>query len=348
LGFWAGALVAGDMGRVIGQASINALSFAYGSLPRRIQLGLGSVLGGILYLLKVRRSVVEQNLLLAYPPTNEMATNEVALRVLRGSYRHLGQLALDVLLVIAPSGGPCGGMNKFVRKRVELRGMEHAHAALAKGKGLLFLSSHVGNWEIMAASYGVWAQKDLLLVTKRLKPEWLHELIENGRKRYRVFGTYEPKTMKDVLRFLKQNKAVGIVLDQYAGPPIGVRVPLFGVPVGTSAVLATLARRTGADVLPVVNYQKPDGSWVVQIEAPLEWIKKSEALQETQTENLQAGNSQAESLQEELQLNTTEYVAALEKHIRAHPEQWLWIHRRFKGELGEVQGGRRQRRAGVT
>jgi len=78
------------------------------------------------------------------------------------------------------------------------------------------------------------------------------ELVEGG-------------TLKDVLRHLSKNGTVGFVMDQYSGPPVGVRVPVFGVPVGTPAVIATLAKRTGAVVLPAVNYRLPDGRFVTEI-----------------------------------------------------------------------------------
>src|SRR6185312_635098 len=118
-----------------------------------------------------------------------------------------------------------------------------------------FVSSHVGNWEIMSGSGALLGGIDLMIVTKRLKPAWIHRAIERGRIRSGVKGTYEPRPMKDVLRHLSKNGTVGFVMDQYPGPPVGVRVPVFGVPTGTPAAIAALARRTGAPVVPVVNYR---------------------------------------------------------------------------------------------
>jgi KDO2-lipid IV(A) lauroyltransferase len=150
-----------------------------------------------------------------------------------------------------------------------------------------------------------------MIVTKHLKPEWLHRAIEAGRARCGVQATYEPRTLKDVLAHLKRNGTVGFVLDQYAGPPVGVRVPFFGVPVGTMTAIAMLARRTGAKVVPVVNYREPDGRHVVSIRPALEWIP-------------------AKDPSEELAVNTARYAEEMERDIREHPGQWLWIHRRWK------------------
>jgi KDO2-lipid IV(A) lauroyltransferase len=171
----------------------------------------------------------------------------------------------------------------------------------------------------MSAGGGVQLGMDLMLVTKHLKPEWLHRAIERCRSRCHVKATYEPRTLRDVLAHLKKGGTVGFVLDQYAGPPVGVRVPVFGVPVGTTTAVAMLAKRTGAPVLPVVNYREPDGRYRIEIRPPLSW-------EEVDAET-------------EIAFNTARYAALLEKDIYAHPDQWLWIHRRFKGDLTPVRDG---------
>ena len=121
---------------------------------------------------------------------------------------------------------------------------------------------------------------------------------------------------------LKKQGTVGFVLDQYAGPPVGTRVPVFGIPVGTPSVVAALVKRTGARVLPVVSFREPSGRHRVQIRPAIEW--KSEPNQDAQYE---------------LGLNTAYYASILEKDIYAHPEQWLWTHRRFKGDLSPLREG---------
>ena len=297
------------MGR-IGLIVLKGIGHLYFILPRRLQFYGGAALGWILLKAGFRKSIVEQNLRTAFPDQPP----QTQMKLTRSSYEHLGHLIFEVMMIFGP-------MKKFVEKRVSLQGAENLREAEKKGKGVIFLSSHVGNWEIMAATGVLLAKADLLLVTKRLKPVWLHEAIEKARKFYGVRATYEPRTLRDVLADLKKNKAVGFVLDQYAGPPIGVRVPLFGLPVGTSAAVAALAKRTGAVVLPVENYRRPDGDWDVIIYPPLEW-KKS---------NL--------DMHSELALNTAHYVAVLEKHILHHPDQWLWTHRRFKGDLSPLREG---------
>ena len=282
---------------------------------------MGNLIGWGLFKARVRSKVVEQNLALAYPQNNsEHAAKRKRLH--SAAYSHLGNLAIEILFLLGP-------MRSFIRSRGVLRGVEHWTKAKEQGKGVIFLSSHVGNWEVMAATGAVWGGIDILIVTKHLKPEWLHRAIERGRLRCGVRATYEPKTLKAVLGHLKHNGTVGFVLDQYAGPPVGVRVPFFGVAVSTTTAIATLAKRTGAPVLPVVNYRDPDGRFIVEIRPPVVWQSH-------------------ENPDYELAANTAAFVGELERDIYRHPEQWLWIHRRFKGDLsplreGEWMGGRTRR-----
>lgn len=278
------------------------------SIPISIQRSLGRGLGAILRWMRIRASVVRQNLLIAYP-------DDQAKRVelFGAAYQHLGQLILEILLHF----GKEDTFSRYVKAHSELRGLEHWQNAKAQGKGVVFLSCHVGNWEVMAATGGLLGSIDLMLVTKHLKPEWLHQKIETSRQSCGVGGTYEPNTLRDVLRHLKKNGTVGFVLDQYAGPPVAVRVPVFGIPVGTSTAVATIIKRTEAVLLPVVNYRAPEGRWVVEIRPPVPW--KSH-----------------EDPRFELAANTAQYAALLEKDVRKYPEQWLWIHRRFKGDLAPL------------
>lgn len=276
-------------------------------LPRRARVAFGNGFGALLGRLKLRQKVVIQNLELAYPNNPEKQK-----AILHGSYRHLGNLFLEILLLFGP-------MRRFAQHEVTITGGENWKKAHAQGKGVFFLASHVGNWEIMSAGGGVQLGMDLMLVTKHLKPEWLHQAIERCRGKCNVRATYEPRTLRDVLAHLKKGGTVGFVLDQYAGPPVGVRVPVFGVPVGTTTAVAMLAKRTGSPVLPVVNYREPNGRYRIDIRPPIEWEESDSST--------------------EVAVNTARFAALMEKDIHDHPEQWLWIHRRFKGDLSPIREG---------
>ena len=275
-------------------------------MPRSLRISLGNRLGYLLRVGHYRDKVVEQNLKYAFP--NESQTRE---RVFRQAYSHFGNLILELFLIFGP-------FSRYLKMHSDLVGGNILKKVLLPGKGAILLASHVGNWEVMAGTGAVLGNFDILIVTKRLKPEWLHQAVEGARKRAGYLATYEPKTFKDILKHLKAGNAVGFVLDQYAGAPVGVRVPVFGVPVGTMTAVAMLAKRTGAPVVPVVNYRTSDGRTLSQVFPPLDWIEDVNP-------------------RREIAVNTAHYAKILERLIYTHPAQWLWIHRRFKGDLSPLR-----------
>lgn len=291
---------------------MRSLAWIYAIQPRSIQLGLGKGLGWILYRLQFRVRIAHENLSRAFPDQSEKQKF-----ILRESYTHLGRLVLEIFLLLAPSRKH-PAFARFVQQWMTLEGAQNIQQAQARGKGIIFLASHLGNWEMMAAGGALLAHLDLMMVTKKLKPDWLHRAIEKNRLACGVKATYEPRTLKDVLHHLKKGGAVGIVSDQYLGPPVGIRVPVFGTPVGTSMLIATLSKRTGAAVLPVVNYREKNGRYVLKVYPALDW-------------------QEAEDPHYELAINTADYSQRLEKSIYEYPEQWLWTHRRFKGDLSPLK-----------
>lgn len=289
-----------------------ALAWVLTAMPRRVSLAIGALLGRLLAVLGWKRTLIQSNLLLAFPgafpgasPDAERFRSDIE----RGFYRHFGRLFLEILIQYSPA------WREWVQEQVVVHGRENWERAHAQGKGVLFVSNHVGNWEAMAAGMAL-AGADVLIVTKHLKPEWIHLSMERNRLKAGVRGTYEPKTLRDVLAHLKRGGTVGFVIDQYAGAPIGIRVPFFGVPVGTLSAPAIVARRTGAVVLPVYNWRDPDGRFQMWIGEPFPAFQ---------------GNSPRE-LASQLAL----WVESTEKSVRKCPEQWLWSHRRFKGDLSPM------------
>lgn len=281
-------------------------------LPHPLRRLKGRSLGFWLRVLGLRSGVVRENLERAFPGhgPEAVAKREV---LYRESYANFGHLIIEILLLFGP-------LKQFVIRNIELRGIQHWHEARKVNRGVIMLSNHVGNWELMLAAGGVLGLMDILLVSKVVKPRWFHRLIEEARARCGISATYEPRTMREVLTHLKKNGTVGFAFDQYTGPPVSVRVPVFGIPVGTSLALAAIARRTRAVVLPATNYRTPQGRTVVEIGPPIAWEPR-------------------ENANEELAVNTARYAAVVERDIYAHPEQWLWIHRRFKGDLSPLRSG---------
>ena len=289
--------------------------------PRRLRAILARALGFISRMAGYRAAVVQQNLAFAYPGDSPEQVHLRA-KLTRDFYRHLGHLAFEGLTLFGP-------MRRYAAEQGECIGAEHWERARAAGRGVLLVTSHVGSWEVAAAMGAMTRDADVVLVSRNYKPYWMRQAIEDGRKRCGLDSTYEPRTLRDVLARLKRNGTVAIVIDQYMAPPVGVRVPFFGVPVGTQVAIAVLAKRTGAAVLPFRNHRGDDGRVIVEAGAALPWISH-------------------QNPDVELALNTAAYSALVEGQIREHPAQWLWSHRRFKGDIsplrpGEWEEGRQKR-----
>ena len=285
-------------------AILKVIGWCSALMPGPLRMFVGGLLGRLLSLIGYRREVMRKNLERAFP-------GEDIKCLMRESYRHFGVLLVEMPIVFS-------ALPYFIRNKVMMKGFDNWVQANKAGKGVIILGSHIANWEFMSAAGAMAGIEGLILVTKHLKPEWLHQAFEKGRATAGVGATYEPRTMKDVLKNLRSGRSVGIVLDQYAGPPVSVRVPFFGVPVGTANLVAMLTKRTGAPVMPVNCYRERNGQIVVEAQEIVDFIEDDDP-------------------HVELALNTAQYTQIIERNIREHPTQWTWTHRRFKGDLSPLK-----------
>ena len=283
-----------------------SIAFCLALLPRPLFLLLGAGLGFILRKLNFRGHVIDGNLNIAFP---EMSAEE-RLRLKEKNYRHYGILFLEILRSFYR-------FDRFLEKYCDLEGEENVQAARAAGKGAFVMTAHLGNWEILTAVGAQDLGVPVTMVTKRLKPEWIHRLVETERSLLRIKMAFEPRTMPTIMRALKKGELVGFVMDQFAGAPVGARVPFFGKPVGSHVALATLALRMNVPVVPAIAIRKADGRYEVRFEPQISLVD--------------SGNKELDIIQ-----NTANYVAHTERWIREYPEQWLWIHRRWKGDLSPL------------
>ncbi len=275
-------------------------------VPLPIFVGMGRFLGGWLGVLGFRRRVVRENLSRAFPESSQLWRRNLE----RAQYRNLGLLFLEMFRFFSR-------FSSFLESRVEVEGEEHLRTALAEGKGVFVMTAHLGNWEVLPA-HGAWCLKvPVTMVTKELKPAWLHELVEGTRAALGLKMAFEPKTMQRVMRALKNREIVGFVMDQFAGAPVGARVPFFGTYVGSHTALAMLALRTGAPVVPAISWRRSDGTFVCRFEPKAPLISH-------------------EDRDQAVILNTALFVSYTERWIREFPEQWLWVHRRWKGDLSPL------------
>lgn len=205
---------------------------------------------------------------------------------------------------------------KTLGEQVEVRGHEHMLAVVAQQKGVLVLTGHFGNWEV-APIGGVLNFKEFQGQFHFIRRTLSIKSIERSlfKQYYQVGLNVIPKknSLDKVCAALEQNHAVIFVLDQHASLANrdGIAVEFFGEKAGTYRSLATLSRYTGVPVIPAAGYRLPNGKHVLEFYDPIPW---------------QDYASTAESLYQ----NTLAYNRALERIILAHPEQWNWMHKRWK------------------
>jgi len=197
---------------------------------------------------------------------------------------------------------------------IRIEGGEHVEAARALGKGVLLLTGHFGNWEVATVA-GIAQFKEyhglFHFIRRPLKPKWFNDFVMR-RFRKAGFGTVDKAgTLDDILDLLENNEIVVSIFDQFTFRKFGTRSQFFGHRVRAFKSLAILAQATGAPVVPSASWREPDGSHVLRFEAPL-------ALAE-------GGRSRDLGVK-----NTQIFNEALERIILRHPEQWIWMHRRWR------------------
>lgn len=270
--------------------------------PRRLLLGLGTRAGDLGYLLNARhRKIALDNVHQALGP--ELAPAE-ARRIVRESWRHFGRITMDSL-----------NFSRFtadcVGELVHYEGLEHIRSAYAEGRGVLLFSAHFGHWELTALMQGHMGLPLSLVARPLDNPDLERMLAElRGMSGNRVI--HKRSAVRDILRTLRDGGGIAIVIDQDARRR-GVFVPFFGRPASTTPTLALAAIRTGAVVIPTYSLPRADGSYTVVYEAPVA-VRISE-------------DRDADVLK-----LTAECTARIEGWIRAHPELWLWMHRRWKSQ----------------
>lgn len=256
------------------------------------------------YLLPYRRGVVLGNFRRVfgdYLPPPEI------LKLVQAYYAHYARFLLEFIRLPF--------MSAECRKSwIRLENTESPIRAHQQGKGILLLTGHFGNFEVASvAGLTQFPQYQGLLhfVRRPLKPKFLNDLVTR-RFRRAGFGTLAKRGSLDaILNLLAGGAIIVYAFDQHAGKSDGVTVDFFGHPAGTFKSVALLALTTGAPVIPVSSWREPDGSHVLRFEDPLPLIECPDA-------------------GEAIRRNTQAYNAVIERLLLRHPEQWIWMHRRWK------------------
>jgi len=269
-------------------------------VPRPVLLAIGSAVGWLGYAFDGRhRRIAFDNLRLAYGEDYEPRWGR---RIVKGCWRHFGRITVDSMALYRIP-------EQRLRNLVEYEGLEHIRGAYAQGKGVLLFSGHFGHWELTAMMQG-YLGLPLYLVARPLDNPELERLLARLRERSGNRIVHKRNAVREMLRAVREKKGVAIVIDQDARSD-GLFVPFFGQPASTTPTLGLLALRTGAVMIPTFSVPLGKGRYRVVYEPAVE-IPSS-------------GDRDRDVLEV-----TARCTAIIEKWVRRYPEQWLWMHRRWK------------------
>ncbi len=276
-------------------------------------------IGRVLYrAVPFRRSVVLENLRRVFGAS--VPDTEIV-RLAQAHYAHLARLFGELLRFRWLSEASKAAL-------IRLENVDVLARALALNKGVLILTGHFGNFEVSTvAGLRMFPEMHgrIHFVRRTIRPRWLDRWV-NRRFRRAGFGVLGKRgSLDEILKRIAAGDIVVFPFDQHASSPDGIAVDFFGHPAGTFKSLAIIALATGAPVIPASSWREANGSHVLRFEEALPLVE-------------------GENVNEEIRRNTRAYNAMLEILVLRHPEQWFWVHRRWKPLGGRV---RRSRPAGA-
>ncbi|HMF02271.1 MAG TPA: lysophospholipid acyltransferase family protein [Terriglobia bacterium] len=273
----------------------------FAAMPRHFAYPTAKTLARLGFHLAPRqRRAGLRNLQLAFPELSQKAREGI----LRGSFENLGRLLVEFTHMPELNKG---NICRFVVHD----GLENYLEGLRRGRGVIFMTAHFGAWELSSFAHAVYGYP-LRFVVRPIDNPRVERLISTYRTRSGNIPIERRSASRDILKALRQNEAVGILFDQNTTRSEGVFAEFFGIPAATTPALALFALRTGAAVVP--GFLIWDAS-----------LRKHRLRLDPPVQLIETGNLEHDVLE-----NTKVFNKILESYIRAYPDQWLWIHRRWK------------------
>ena len=270
-------------------------------IPLKLRIWLLEGLGRILYAIDGRhRRIVGRNLAIAFRDR----TDRERTKINRSVFQNLGRVMAEFSFIPRLN-------EQNLHRYVSVEGEENFRRAHEKGKGVLFLTAHFGNWEWMAAAFPLVFHHPCYVIVRPLDIQFFDGLVERLRTLTGNQTIPKQKSMGRILRLLKEGKVIGVLLDQNVAWQEGVFVNFFGELACTNAGMALLALRSGAPVLPAFNIREKDGRYRVVIEPEVQLIR-------TGDKDL------------DVEKNTELFTGVIERYVREYPDHWFWLHQRWK------------------
>jgi Kdo2-lipid IVA lauroyltransferase/acyltransferase len=282
-------------------ASVWLILKTLGALPRRAARGFAAVVTRLLFSLQPKlQKTAEFNLRLAFPDWTD-AQREVATRKM---VRNLGWMAAEFARLPRLT-------KENIEKIVILEGHENFLEGQRRGKGVLYLTGHIGAWELSSFAHALYGYP-LHYMARPLDNKRLDALVNQYRCSSGNRPIFKNESARVLLKILKDSGTVGILADQNTLPAEGMFVDFFGNLACATTGLARVALHTGAAVVPGYVY------WD-------EIIQKYRLRFEPPVELIQTGDTERDVFE-----NTQRFAKVIEEIIRKHPDQWVWVHKRWK------------------
>ncbi|MCX7806306.1 MAG: lysophospholipid acyltransferase family protein, partial [Planctomycetota bacterium] len=285
------------------------LAWLLRTLPERLALWLGRTFGGLFYYLNFRhRPVCLANLRIAFPEKSEAERRKIA----RACYRHIGQSVAEFARFPKIDGNN-------IHKYLDRENMHIVDGLLKEGRGVIAVTGHIGMWEMTGFGTSCMGYP-LDSVARPIDAPRINEFVEKLRRSRGQRIVNKQGAMIQILKSLKEGRIFGLLMDQKAGSD-SLYVPFFGKPAPTLDIAARLHLRIGSPIIVATSYRTGKGfHHSMRIRGPLRFELTGDE-------------------KEDIRIITAACNAALEEAIREHPEQWLWMHRRWKDRKSRREGG---------
>ena len=291
---------------VLEAACIIILAIPLAIMPTTVSLKTGKMLGIVLFYLWGSRRKTALNNLKEAVSSGGLEITETPDRIIQTLFQNLGKGFAEVIKIYF-------GLGRNIIESVTFEGIEHFQTARSKRKGVLFITGHCGNWELLAIAS---ARKlsPVSVVARAMNNPYLNRVIEKARRTHGNRIIYKKAALKNILRALRSNEAIGILMDQAVLAREGFVIDFLGRGAWTTKMPALIARKTGAAVLPAFIHRTEYGH-IIRI------------FPEVQL-------SHEDDKEEQLKKDTKKFSSYVEEYIQQYPSEWLWIHRRWKRVKG--------------
>ncbi len=261
---------------------------------------LGSGFGAFVFsVIGIRKKIVLDNLRHAFPDKNETEIYDLA----KSSFRNLFTAYFEIFYLDKLSA-------EEIKRYVAFPDFDKINSFLKRGKGLIILTGHYGNWELAALAVPVIVPGTYTVIVQKQRNPYIDDFMTSMRSRFGAKLVVMERSLRESLRALSNNESVALIADQ-SGPESGIFVDFFGRPASTHQGPAVFQVRSGAPMIIVMLIREGPEKFRLELE-------------EIDTQNLTGTN------EEKIRQLTQRHTSVLEKYVRKHPDHWLWMHKRWK------------------